>query len=68
MVDRKHAIQLRKEGKTYKQIAYELNCSEQWCKINLRHIITTVDISNKELLEAVVVLLEEVKERGKNGV
>lgn len=38
MIDKEKAIQLRKAGKTYKEIAIELNCSEIWCKTNLKGV------------------------------
>lgn len=38
MVDKVKAQELRLAGKTYKQIAEELDCSEAWCKANLKDI------------------------------
>jgi hypothetical protein len=35
MVDKVRAIELRKSGKTYKEIAESLNCSIDWCKRSL---------------------------------
>lgn len=36
MVDKIKALKLREEGKTYKEIAEELDCSIDWCKRNLQ--------------------------------
>lgn len=36
MVDKAKAQELRLSGMTYKQIATELDCSEAWCKKNLK--------------------------------
>jgi len=38
MIDKARAIELREQGWTYKEIASELGCSENWCKINLKGI------------------------------
>ena len=36
MVDKIKALKLREDGKTYKEIADELDCSVDWCKRNLQ--------------------------------
>lgn len=36
MVDKIKALKLREDGKTYKEIAEELDCSVDWCKRNLQ--------------------------------
>lgn len=38
MIDKEKAIELRREGFTYQQIAEDLGCSVQWCKTNLKDI------------------------------
>lgn len=44
MVDKEKAIQLRKQGKKYSEIATLLNCSVDWCKKNLKGIKKEVTI------------------------
>lgn len=67
MVDRVKATELRKQGKTYKEIAEECNCSVVWCKKSLKDVIVVKDLSNNQLLSTVIDLLKEVEERSKNG-
>lgn len=38
-VNKQLAQQLREEGCTYKQIAQQLGCSEDWCKRNLKQVV-----------------------------
>lgn len=67
MVNRQLAEQLRREGKTYKQISDHLKCSVQWCKINLRDVPVTKCMTNEQLYQAVKGLMSEIEERIKNG-
>lgn len=39
MIDKQKAIRLRESGLTYREIAEELDCSEIWCKTNLKGIV-----------------------------
>ena len=49
MVDKVKAIKLRQEGLSYKEIAKELECSEIWCKKNLKD--TQKDIKEVDLIK-----------------
>lgn len=54
MVDKVKAQELRLAGKTYKQIAEELDCSEAWCKKNLKGCECTKQVDTQ--LEEVIKL------------
>lgn len=51
MVDKEKAIKLRKQGKTYKEIAKEMGCSEVWCKKNLSSVLKEKDVEDTKLLQ-----------------
>lgn len=51
VVDRKRAESLREQGFTYKQISILLECSIDWCKHNLKHIVVADKEFTKEQLE-----------------
>lgn len=68
MVNRQLAEQLRREGKTYRQISEIVGCSEIWCKQNLKHIETVSHMTNEQLWESIKNLIEEAEKRVKNGV
>ena len=38
MIDKEKAIDLRRDGLTYQQIAQIMGCSVQWCKTNLKDV------------------------------
>lgn len=38
MIDKEKAVALRKQGLSYAKIAEELDCSEIWCKVNLKNV------------------------------
>ena len=51
MVDKEKAVELRKQGLTYKQIAEEIGCSEVWCKKNLASVVMDKEAEDAEILE-----------------
>lgn len=63
MVDKVKAIELRLQGKTYKEISEELDCSLVWCKKNLKDVVVSKDLSNTQLLLAIKQLMQEVETR-----
>jgi len=67
MIDKTKAIELRKQGKQYSDISEILGCSLSWCKQNLKDVIVTKDMTNKQLWESIRNLIEEVEKRVKNG-
>ena len=63
MVDRYTAETLRRQGKTYKEIALAVGCSEIWCKQNLKDVPVTKVMTNEQLYQNVKVLMLEIEER-----
>lgn len=59
MIDKIKALELREQGKSYKEISEELCCSVDWCKKNLK------GIKKKDLLPED---LEYLREKGKSAV
>ena len=62
-VNKEKAIELRKEGKTYPEIAEQLGCSVIWCSKNLKGIMITKDMSDTDLKESIKELLVEILKR-----
>jgi len=67
MIDKTKAIELRKQGKQYSDISEILGCSLSWCKQNLKDVIVTKGMTNKQLYESVKELMLEIEQRVKNG-
>ena len=67
MIDKTKAIELRKQGKQYAEIVEILGCSLSWCKQNLKDVIVTKDMTNKQLYDSVKELMLEIEVRVKNG-
>lgn len=68
MIDKTKAIELRKQGKQYAEISEILGCSISWAKQNLKDVIVTKDMTNKQLWDSIKNLIEEAEKRAKNGV
>lgn len=65
MVDKVKAIELRKQGKQYAEIASILGCSISWCKNNLKDVVVTKEMTNEQLYAQIKDLIFEVEKRVK---
>lgn len=64
MVDKKLAVELRKQGLSYKEIASRLGCSFGWCAKNLKGVEKEVDTAVDSLTKAsAIAIVKEVLER-----
>lgn len=68
MINKNEAIKLREEGFSYKDIASMMNCSEIWCKKNLKDVVRGVNSTTGEpatrqaaKLEAIAILEDALR-------
>lgn len=62
MIDKEKAVELRKSGLTYKEIAVQLNCSFAWCAKHLSGVekdSTSVRVKVDSTKEAAVAILKD---------
>lgn len=63
MIDKTKAIELRKQGKQYAEISEILSYPISMARQNLKDVIVTKDMTNKQLFDYIKNFINEVKKR-----